>query len=200
MGNTGHKRRFGNYLINKNVQFRIVFTNLVYMAIIIIITAAVILSPLYHDMFLSNDLDVQYKAAQTFLALAKRLIPAALLMFFLVFVHQMLITHRICGPLVNFSHTFKSIAEGDLTRKVYLRKGDYLREECEKINAMVDSLSSSIANIKDDHGKLIKLLEETMTRVDDIDTRKKIDEALGILKQEANLIGKDLSIFRIQET
>jgi len=200
MGNTGYKRKFRNYLINKNIQFRIVFTNLVYMAIIILITAAVILSPLYRDMFLSHDMDVQYKAAQTFLTLAKRLIPALLLMFFLVFVHQILITHRICGPLVNFSHTFKSIAEGDLTRKVYLRKGDYLREECERINAMIDSLSASIGHIKDDHGKLIKLLEETISRVDDIATKKKIDEALSILKQEANLIGKDLSIFRLQQT
>lgn len=193
-----YKRKWRNYLINQEIQLKIVLTNLVYMVIVIMISLAVLLSPLMHDMFFSNDLDVQYQAAQTFLTLVKRLVPAVVIMFILIFVHQILITHRICGPLVNFTHTFKRIAEGDLTRKVILRKGDYLRDECEKINEMVDSLSRFIANIRTDSDKLVLLLEEVMGKVEDFDTKKKIAEALAIVKQEALLVKKDLSIFKIE--
>ncbi|MFH0812743.1 MAG: methyl-accepting chemotaxis protein [Pseudomonadota bacterium] len=193
-----YKRKWRNYLINQEIQLKIVLTNLVYMVIVIMISLAVLLSPLMHDMFFSNDLDVQYQAAQTFLTLVKRLVPAVVIMFILIFVHQILITHRICGPLVNFTHTFKRIAEGDLTRKVILRKGDYLRDECEKINEMVDSLSRFIANVRTDSDKLVLLLEEVMGKVEDFDTKKKIAEALAIVKQEALLVKKDLSIFKIE--
>jgi len=198
MGKKHYKRKLRNYLINKEVQLKIVITNLVYMVIIIIITLAVLLWPLLNDMFFSNNLDVQYQAAQTFLTLIKRLFPVVGLMFILIFVHQILITHRICGPLVNFTHTFKKIAEGDLTRKIFLRKGDYLSEECEKINTMIDSLSRFIANIRNSHEKLVSVLEEAMAKVKDQDARIKIEEALNIVKQEALQVKEYLSIFRIK--
>lgn len=198
MGNQRYERKLRNYLINKDVQLKIILTNLVYMLIIAIITLTVLLSPLLQNMFFSDNLDVQYQAAQTFLALMKRLIPAVILMFFLVFVHQTLITHRICGPWVNFTHTFKRIAEGDLTRKVVLRKGDYLGEECEKINLMMNSLASFIANIKKSNEKLVSVLEETLTLVKDPDTKMKIEEALNLAKQEALSVKMGLSVFKIE--
>lgn len=198
MDNKHYKRKLGSYLINKEIQLKIVLTNLAYMLVIIIITLAMLLSPLFYDMFLSSDLDVQYQAAQTFLTLVKRLLPAVILMFVLVFLHQILITHRICGPLVNFTHTFKRIAQGDLTRKVVLRKGDYLREECEKINEMIDSLAHFISNIRGGQEKLISVLEEVMTKIEDLDTKTKIAEALEIVKREAHLMKKNLSVFKIE--
>lgn len=194
-----YKRKLRNFLINKEIQLKIVLTNLMYMLIIVIITLSVLLSPLFYDMFMSNDLEVQYKAAQTFLTLAKRLLPALVLMFILVFLHQILLTHRICGPLVNFTHTFKKIAEGDLTRRIVLRPRDYLREECEKINAMVDSLAHFIGNIRVDHERLISVLEEVITKIEDLDTKEKVAEALEIVKREAHLVKKDLSIFKIED-
>jgi methyl-accepting chemotaxis protein len=194
-----YKRNLRHYLIHKEIQLKIVLTNLAYTVIILTITLAVLLSPLLHDMFFSNNLDVQYQAAQTFLTLIKRLVPAVVLMFILVFVHQVLITHRICGPLVNFSHTFRRIAEGDFTRKVYLRKGDYLREECERINAIVDSLARSIGNIRINHGELVSLLEEAMAQVGDFETKEKLAEAIDIIKRQADLVRKDLAIFKLKE-
>ncbi|MBN2468373.1 MAG: methyl-accepting chemotaxis protein [Deltaproteobacteria bacterium] len=199
MGNKRYERKIRNYLINKDIQMKIVLTNLVYMVIITTVALVVLLSPLFQDMFLSDSLDVQYKAAETFLTLLKRLVPAVVLVFVLVFIHQVLITHRICGPLVNFTHTFQRIAEGDFTRKVCLRKGDYLGEECEKINVMVDSLRHFVSTIRKDHGKLVTLLEEILGRVEDLDTRTKLTESLNIVKREADLVEKDLSIFKIDE-
>jgi signal transduction histidine kinase len=169
---------------------------LLYMLVIIVITLAVLLSPLFQSMFFSEDLNVQYQAAQTFLTLLKRLVPAVVLLFTLVFVHQILITHRICGPLVNFDHTFRRIMQGDFTRRVHLRKGDYWNEECDQINAMLDSLSQFIINVRGSHEKLMVVLEDVLKGVEGLDTRQKISEALDIVKHEALQVKEYLSVFR----
>jgi len=105
-------RKLKNYLVNNDIQLRLVFTNMLYLLLIIVATMAMVLSPLYHDMFLATDLEIQFKAAQTFLLVTKRLIPSVIAMFTLIFLHQILITHRICGPLINFTKTFKKWREG----------------------------------------------------------------------------------------
>ena len=193
-------RKLKNYLINKDFQLRIAFTNLIYMSVVIIMTLGVIMSPLLHDMFFSEDVSIQYQAAQTFLALVKRLIPALMAMFILIFVHQVVVTHRICGPIVNFTNTFIRVADGDLSRKVFLRQGDYLRKECDKVNHMIDALAGLITRIRADHGKLISALEEIMASVEDLDTKKKVEDALEIVKREAQFVSEDLSLFKIENS
>lgn len=199
MGRKDNRRRFRNYLVNKEVQLKIVCINLVYMLIITIVTLTVLLSPILHDMLISDDLDVQYRAAQSFLMLMQRLAPAVVVMLVLNSLHQLFLTHRICGPLVNFAHTFKKIAEGDLTRKVFLRKKDYLRAECEKINEMVDSLATFITNVKGTNDKLISVIEDGMAQIEDEETKTKMAKALGTVEEKARLVEKGLSVFELTD-
>ena len=125
---TNH-RKLRNYLLSNSIQLRVILIMLLHMLLVLATTMAVTLSPLVKDMLFSTDLQVQYQAAQRFLEMVRTLIPAVAAIFLLVFLHQVVITHRVCGPLVNFSNTFKRIAEGDLTRTIRLRRGDYLSAE-----------------------------------------------------------------------
>jgi methyl-accepting chemotaxis protein len=156
----------------------------------------IILYPLIHDILFLDDLDRQYQAAQTFLSLVKWLIPAILLLLVLFMGHLIIITHRICGPLVNFTHTFNRLAQGDLTRKVYLRKGDYLSSECERINHMIDGISDIINRLQGDHHKLIITLQDIKEQVNDIDTKEKIEVLLAMIRQEAKCIADTLACFK----
>ena len=194
-----YKRKWINYIVDWDLQFRIISQSLIYMFFIVLITVGVILSPLIYDMAFSTNLDVQYNSAQTFLVLVKRLVPAIILVLVLFTVHQIIITHKICGPLVNFSHTFKRLAEGDLTRKIYLRQGDYLRRECNKINDMIDGLSGILRRLIEDHNKLIVKLEDIMTHVQDIDTREKIQNSLEILNNEVHYVASTMAVFKLEE-
>jgi methyl-accepting chemotaxis protein len=193
------ERKWKNYIIDWDLQFRIIFHSLIYMFFVMLVTVCVILFPLIYDMAFSNNLDVQYNAAQTFLVLAKRLIPAIILVLVLFVLHQILVTHKICGPLVNFSHTFKRLAEGDLTRKVYLRRGDYLTKECDRINTMIDGLSDILKHLVEDHKKLILTLEHTLAHIQDIDTKEKIQSSLEILKNEAYYLANTIAVFKLEE-
>lgn len=192
-------RKLRNYLINRDIQLRVISANLLYMAAVVMITMAIVLSPLMVDIFFSKDLSVQYQSSQTFLMLIQTLIPALALMLFLIFIHQLLMTHRICGPLVNFNNSFKRIAQGDLTRKVFLRQGDYLTEECSRINEMIDGLADLITRFRGSHSRLIMELEDILGRVEDINTRKDIENVLAEIKNQAITVQADLSVFRLAD-
>jgi methyl-accepting chemotaxis protein len=165
----------------------------------VMVSIGIILYPLIHDILFLDDLDRQYQAAQTFLSLVKWIIPAILLLLVLFMAHLIVITHRICGPLVNFAHTFDRIAQGDLTRKADLRKGDYLGSECERINHMIDGISGLVNRLRTDHGKLMITLQEMKKRAKDIDTKEKIEVALERIMQEAKHLSDTLSHFKVEE-
>jgi len=119
---------------------------------------------------------------------------AFIAILFLALIHNILANHKLCGPLVNFSNTFKKIAQGDLTRKVFLRRYDFLKTEANQINEMIDFLSDHITAIKKDNDRLLSVLKE-------VDTGKmeknKYENALNTVKKQANLCNEHLSKFKI---
>ena len=198
MGGKGN-RKLKNFFIYNDLQLRMISSSLIYMVMVVFIMLAVVLLPVIQNMLTAESLDVQYVAAQTFLLMTKRLVPALIVMFIMIFIHQVVLSHRICGPLVNFTKTFKKISEGDLTRKVYLRHGDYLKRECQRINDMIDKFSALINRIKSDNDRLVSVLEEVISHIEDLDTRKKTEQTLSVVKREAELIMDDLSVFKLPE-
>jgi methyl-accepting chemotaxis protein len=177
-------RRLKNLFINKGLQFRIIMTSLFYMFLVMMVTTGVIVFPDLYTMFSSQDLSAQHQAAQNYLVLATRIIPSTIFLFTLLFIHQLFITHRICGPLVNFTTTFNKIGNGDLSRKVVLRKGDYLKGECEAINGMIEGLSHKFREISEEHERVIQVLEASLPEIDDEGVKRNIQALLADLKDK----------------
>ena len=150
-------------------------------------------------MILSDDIEIQYRMAQTFLILIKWLLPAIILIVVLFVIHHIIVTHRICGPLVNFTHTFKKMGQGDLTRKVYVRHRDYLKKECEEINGMIDGLSTLLGQVNRDQKNLIDEMEDLMAHVESLDTPEKIKTSLNVLENKARVVSERLSLFTFKE-
>ena len=194
-----NKRQFKNYLINKDLQLRVVFNTIIYMLLVIILTAGVVFSPLIGKMLFSDDIETQYRMAQTYLILIKWLLPAIILIVILFVIHHIIVTHRICGPLVNFTHTFKKMEQGDLTRKVYIRHRDYLKKECSEINGMIDGLSRLLGQVNRDQKNLIDEMEGLMANIERLDTPEKIRTSLNVLEGKARLVSDRLALFSFEE-
>lgn len=192
-------RKLKNYFINNDLQLRMITSSLIYMFVVVLGMLAVVLFPIIQDMLHEEDIEAQYFAAQTFLLLTQRLVPAVMVLFLAIFIHQIMLSHRICGPLVNFSHTFRRIGEGDLSRKVYLRHGDYLKKECDRINEMIDGFSTMIGRIRGDNQKLMRLLEDTLVHIEDLDTRKKTEDTLTVIKKDAETVMNNLSAIKLPD-
>ena len=180
-----YKRKLSNYLINKDLQLRLVRNNLFYLLLCVIATVSILLYPLIHEMMFVPDLEIQYRAAQTFLLLVKWLVPAIMMVLILFMGHTIIITHRICGPLVNFMHAFDRVAQGDLTVKVYIRKGDYLKSECNRINLMIDGISGIINRLFTNNKQLLATLQSLSEQTKDALTKEKLESSLKIIRQDA---------------
>jgi methyl-accepting chemotaxis protein len=192
-------RRFLNFIVDNDLQLRIMAYSIIYLICAILVIIAIVLYPLINDMIFSSDLEIQYVAAQYFLIIAKKIVPALIAVFVLFTAHQLIITHRICGPLVNFTNTFARIAEGDLKHKVHLRKHDYLKDECHHINEMIAGLAHIIERVTADHNGLRANLESIAVDVNDQGIKEKIESSLEIIKSDAEYVSKSLSYFKTSE-
>lgn len=180
-----HKRQLKNLFINRSLQLKLVFISLGYMAIMLAITLSFTLLPVLNTMFGTTDPHVQYQSAQTFILLAQRLVPAVLFLFFLFFIHLVLMTHRVCGPLVNFTHTFECMAEGDFTRRIHLRKKDYLNDEAEMINEVLDNLKDHVTAIQEES----HALEESLKKAEANPTPDALAQARKQSEKVSELVG-----------
>jgi methyl-accepting chemotaxis protein len=167
------------------------------MLVAILLTAVGTLAPLIYNMVFGIGLKVQYEAAQAFLAVTKVLMPALLCLLILYAVHLLYVTHRIVGPLMNFTQTFLRLAAGDFTRKVRLRRHDFLQKESEHINTMIDQLSGLLSRLRSDHRELSAVLEDLIAKAQDLDTQEKVRVALDILRREAVDMEGSISGFQI---
>ena len=193
-----YRRKLRNYLINKDLQLRLIRNNLFYLVLCVIATVSILLYPLIHEMMFLPDLESQYRAAQTFLLLVKWLVPAILMVLILFMGHTIIITHRICGPLVNFTHAFDRLAQGDLSRKVYIRKGDYLKSECKRINLMIDGISGIISRLFTHHNQLLATLQSLNEQTSDTQTKEKLESSLKIIRQDVEYAADKLSRFKVE--
>jgi len=139
-----------------------VVAHLAYILLLAVALIATVLSPLYTDIFKAGDLWVKHFSAKMFIVLLERLSIAGLFILVISFFHFIIITHRFCGPLVNIGRTIGRISERDFTRKIYLRRSDFLQNEAKQVNAMMKALSNSIEMIKRENLLLVEDLEESI--------------------------------------
>ena len=191
------RRKLKNYLIRKDIQLKFICINLLFMFLITFVTIFVILFPLIALMYQTDNLETQYQAAKSFVVIFKDLPIALGLVLILFLVQQLLTTHQLCGPLANFAETFEKIAEGDLTRKVNLRRYDFLNKEKQHINKLIDSLTCTIGSVKEEHHKFLSFLNEVKIETTGSGEQQKSREALKAAVKQAQIVNERLSVFKL---
>jgi methyl-accepting chemotaxis protein len=195
MKREANRRQLKNYLVVNKFHLKLLVINLIYVLFIFAVIIGEILFPFYQDMFKINDLYAQHYSAKFFIVLLNRLSIALLVILVFIFLYQVMVNHKFCGPLVNFSNTFQKISQGDLTRKIFLRRHDFLKNEAAQVNEMIDSLSDRIMTLKKDHDSLLSALEG-MSKVEMVPDE--YQDALRTLKKQADICNKHLSQFKIE--
>lgn len=165
-----NKRRLRNFLIDRHVQLRIIAYGLIYVLSVAVVTVAVLLFPVVREMNWSDSMEVRYWAAQTFILIVTKVSPAVVFIALLYIFHLTMVTHRVCGPLVNFRRVLRRIGTGDLTPRVAMRRGDYLQEEIREINDMTDRLRSFVKDIKGLHARLSPHIDRLRANGEDSET------------------------------
>lgn len=154
-----NRRKLRNFIVNKK-QLIVVVISTVYFFLSLIAILTVIIAPLYSDIFRSSEIYVQRESAKIFLLFSDKLAVALAAVFFFAITPLIWVTHRFFGPLINFSNIFKRVSLGDLTARVYLRRGDLLKSEARLANEMIQSLQLTISEVKTQNHLLVKALYE----------------------------------------
>lgn len=62
----------------------------------------------------------------------------------IVIIVSAVISHRMAGPIFKFEKSCGTVAEGDLTHRVYLRKGDQLTDLQDSFNEMTGAVNEVV--------------------------------------------------------
>ncbi len=192
-----NRRKLKNFFIAKDLQFKLIAINFIYLLLVVMLTIATLLLPLYSHLMQSASLESQYHAALLFIAVTEHLPLALLIVLILFFVHQIIMTHQFCGPLKNFSNTFTQIMNGDLSRKIQLRKHDQLQNEAAQINSMIDGLAQRIGGIRQEHAELLHCLENIPVCPDDAEKQQQAAAALQAALDQAGKLKSSIEEFNL---
>jgi methyl-accepting chemotaxis protein len=177
MTKPANQRKLRNYLINKQVQFRIILINLIFMCLMLMLTMVILMLYTPPDIYGLIDYNKNLASEFFYIPINIRLYLLIGATFILAIISQIWMSHKIVGPLINFTNHFKKIGEGDLTTKVILRKDDLLVREAEEFNAMIAALSAATASLKNDYHLLI-------AEIKDAAAEKKEDTPLKTLAED----------------
>jgi methyl-accepting chemotaxis protein len=160
-------------------QYQLLAVNIVYFVSAFLIFAAIMFVPVMLELNGSLSSEGASEAAHQFLSLHARVWPAASILFVLLIVHSVLVSHRIAGPLYRFRRFFEAISDGNLCGRVIIRKHDYLHEDAHAISAMMASLRARIASLKGRHEEVREALNQLRNAADsgsatDINRRVKL--------------------------
>jgi len=154
-------------------------------------------------MFSSSICNIYYEGDDGFLKLidmytlsSEVLTFSLTAIFIMAIISQVLLTHKVCGPLVNFSNSFQSMSQGDLTRPVKIRSGDLLSEESKQFNAMLSDLSGHIGDLRQDNRLLWTILKKLSADPAD---QANINEAREFIKENEHSITAHLEKLKLPQ-
>lgn len=82
--------------------------------------------------------------AAIFNKLASALIKNMMILAVLIFIFAIFVSHRIAGPIYRIKSVIRTIGEGKLDTRIYLRKTDELHDLADELNKMQENLKSRI--------------------------------------------------------
>ncbi len=187
------------YIVDGKLQFRLLIYNGMYFLIITMAIWAGLFLPLALDLSNPNlSISEQGEVAAQILYLHSRLGPLLLMVFLILGVHSVLVSHKIAGPLYRFKATFNQVAQGDLSRVVPIRKGDLLVNEQTKIEEMIGALSSRLKSIKREHLAMEQALQ-SLTKSQGNVSEKLSKEAIAQLEGCHLRLKKELEHFKLSD-
>jgi nitrogen fixation/metabolism regulation signal transduction histidine kinase len=85
-----------------------------------------------------------------------------------VIILSVVISHKIAGPIYKFEKICELISKGDITQRVYLRKGDALDELRNSFNMMIENINT-VMRLNDEFRKKLKEKNIEVAEIDRIE-------------------------------
>jgi methyl-accepting chemotaxis protein len=154
------KLRRKQYFIRKDYQFKFI------LKFCLIVLAGSIISTAILFFFAQGTLTSSFEHSRLVIRnTATAIMPAVILtnvitlivITFATIVVVLFISHKIAGPMFRFEKDLKDIGQGDLTKKVSLRKKDQFTNLGDSLNIMTATLHEKVVSTQAEVEQLIEL-------------------------------------------
>lgn len=179
-----NRRRLRHYLVHGDLQLRFISSSLIYILLTFLVIVITGFYPVFQELFLSTCEPARYEAAQAFLRLFDRLLPAFVVVVALCLLHMLVVSHRIAGPLAKFDRIFTALAEGRPTERVALRRSDYLQLEGRHIDRMIDALAERDERLRQTRAEMDAQLALLQEETDAPRCRDRLEALRAALRRE----------------
>ncbi|MGD8369875.1 MAG: methyl-accepting chemotaxis protein [Desulfobacterales bacterium] len=194
---TDSKRRYIP-IIHRTYQYRFLTFTLAYTIIVVFFMAAFIFVPEFMTMTDPHvSFEAQSRAADKILYGHAKMWPFLIALLFLIGMHSLRVFARFVGPLYQFTQAFEKISEGDLNFRVEIRKGDYLHDERDGINDMIESVSSKIKDIQQAKDELLWTLDRMEKENSHSASGPPLKDRLSELRMRAGKLEASIQAFRL---
>jgi len=133
------------YLIHKRFQFRMMGALL-----LLVLAATIITTVVNHFFFLSSivNFTAEYGRAPTgqelLIASIKPLVIILPVVFIVLAITCLFISHRIAGPLHRLKMYMEKVENGDHSVRLKFRKSDAIHDVADSFNRMLDGITKNI--------------------------------------------------------
>lgn len=186
------------FLINRDLQFRLLFASLFYVFSFIAVIGAALFIPLFMELGTAHgsSLKVQ-QAAKMLLYLHANFWPAVLLSLVLIVILSMRTSHRVAGPLYRITLVLDALKDGNLPKAVRLRKGDHLAAEIEITNQMLERLRIKVGGIQKAQADLNDAIAAYSKMIGHV-PGEEITECLNDIKEKGNQLAERIGYFKVE--
>ena len=185
------------FIVDKSLQIRLLLYNGIYFMVIVLAIGIALFLPLYFEFTNPNLTTAQLvEVANRVLYLHNKLWTVILAVFAILGIHSILISHRIAGPLYRFRMTFQDIIDGNLSRFIRIRKGDYLVNDQTKIEEMIHMLISKLNMIKGEQSSIEKTLDEILKNPL-LQKEKDLKAQVAQLETHNSRLGQEIAYFQL---
>lgn len=183
------KFRRRQIIVDRNLQFRFVFSIMLIMVILFAILGTLLIFGSSAEMAGSiyRKLAQIKNTKELYMGMTVRFSFLVLLVgFIIISIRFLIFSHRIVGPLYRFRQSLVKLGEGDLTLKVHFREKDELKDIAQLFTDTVSRLNGKVRIIRKETKNMAQVLSRRKLSATDLEklseANRRITEILSQLK------------------
>jgi methyl-accepting chemotaxis protein len=186
------------FVINKNLQYSLLFVSLLYAVLFLVVVGAALFIPLMVELGKSEEFsEKSLQAANLILYLHSNFWPAVLLSFIFICLHSIRTSHRIAGPFYRLNLVLRAMKEGNLQGPINVRKGDYFYPEIELFNQMIENFRGKVTEVQSAQIQLSEAISEC-SKVTGHASKEEIIEHINKITEKGNQLADRVRYFKIE--
>lgn len=158
------------FIIKRTLQFK--FVAIVCLAMIL--TAIAVGWDIYYTTMAMVSEQASPAVARMVANINHIIFAKLLIMIIIIGIVSIFLSHRVAGPVYRFEKSAEVLATGDLTYRVFLRKGDELFDLRDALNRMIEQLQAKLIGDRKHIRQITSRLETLSNQLQDTSLKEKV--------------------------